>query len=344
MARNVWLVPVAWLGFALAARTALARVRHTDLHHNVVLITGGSRGLGLALAREFARAGCKIVLTARDSEELERARLDIESLGAKVMAEPCDVTDRDQVRKLVQRAIDQFGRIDVLINNAGAMSVGPLDMTAVDDFEQAMNVMFWGMLYPTFEVLPAMRARRSGHIVNITSIGGKLSVPHLMPYSSAKFAAVGFSEGLHAEVARDGVHVLTVVPGLMRTGSHVNAEFRGEPHKEFTWFSLAASLPITSISAEAAARQIVKAIERGESEIVLTWQASLGMRLHGLMPGLMTDVFALVDRLLPRAGGGAGQRRTGDASRTSISDSPLTTLGERAADDLNQRRRSQTGV
>jgi short-subunit dehydrogenase len=188
-----------------------------------------------------------------------------------------------------------------------------------------------------------MRARGRGHIVNITSIGGKLSVPHLMPYSSAKFAAIGFSEGLHAEVAADGVHVLTVVPGLMRTGSHINAEFKGQPRKEFTWFSLAASLPITSMSADLAARQIVNALERGETEVVLTWQASLGMRLHGLMPGLMTDAFALVDRLLPGSAADGTQRRTGDASRTRISDSPLTALGERAAEEFNQRP-SQPGV
>lgn len=342
MRRNVWLWPIACLGLATVARAALARARTTDLHGKVVMITGGSRGLGLALARELARAGCNLVITARDSEELERARQDVEAIGANVMAEPCDVADRDQVHNLVTRANERVGRIDVLINNAGAIAVGPLESTEIEDFEHAMNVMFWGMLYPTFEVMPAMRARGSGHIVNITSIGGKLSVPHLMPYSSAKFAAVGFSEGLHAEMAADGVHVITVVPGLMRTGSHTNAEFSGQPRKEFTWFSLAASLPITSMSAEGAARRIVKAIERGETEVVLTWQASLGMRLHGVMPGLMTDWFALINRLLPSAGGDGHHRRTGDASRTSISDSPLTTLGERAADDLNQSRSSQS--
>jgi short-subunit dehydrogenase len=197
--------------------------------------------------------------------------------------------------------------------------------------------MFWGVVYPTFEVLPAMRARKSGHIVNITSIGGKVAVPHLAPYASAKFAAVGFSEGLHAEVAADGVQVLTVIPGLMRTGSHVNAEFAGQPRREFGWFSLAASLPITSISAEAAARQIVNGIARGESEIVLTWQAALLMRLHGLMPGLTSDVLSVVARVLPGPGAGPREVRTGDESRSTVSDSPLTQLGERAADQLNQR-------
>jgi short-subunit dehydrogenase len=335
MARKFWVLPLASVGLALAARAALGRARHTDLEGKVALITGGSRGLGLALARAMADAGCDLVITARDAAELERAQHDIEARGARVLAQTCDVTQREQVRTLVQRAHERFGRIDVLINNAGAIAVGPIESVSVEDIEHAMDTMFWGTVYPTFEVLPTMRARGSGHIVNITSIGGKISVPHLLPYSAAKFAAVGFSEGLHAEVAMDGVHVLTVVPGLMRTGSHVNAEFQGQPRKEFTWFSLAASLPMTSISAETAARYIVNAIERGETEIVLSWQASLGMRVHGVMPGLVTDVAALVDRVMP--GGGAAELQKGGASRTSVSDSPLTQLGERAASDLNQR-------
>jgi short-subunit dehydrogenase len=331
------LWPVLGLGVAVAARNALRRARHTDLSGKTALITGSSRGLGLALARELAQRECCIVLSARDADELSRARQDVERFGGRVTVITCDVGDRAQVRSLVDRAEAEFGQVDILINNAGAMTVGPLaDMTA-EDFERALQIMFWGVAYPTFEVLPAMRERKSGHIVNITSVGGKLSVPHLAPYSAAKFAAVGFSEGLHAEVAADGVHVLTVVPGLMRTGSHVNAEFTGQPRKEFAWFSLAASLPFTSISAETAARQIVQAMERGESEIVLTWQAALAMRAHGLMPGLTTEVLGLVAHVLPGSADGPREVRTGHASRSKLSDSPLASLGELAADDLNQR-------
>src|SRR6186997_1202822 len=124
------------------------------------------------------------------------------------------------------------------------------------------------MLYPTLAVLPDMRKRRSGRIVNITSIGGKLGIPHLLPYSASKFAAVGFSQGLRAEVAAEGIKVITVVPGLMRTGSPRNAIFRGRHRSEYAWFSISDALPGVSISAEQAARRIIEATCRGEAEVL----------------------------------------------------------------------------
>ena len=331
-----WALPLAALSLGWAARQLLRRATQTDLRGQVVLITGSSRGLGLALAREVARAGCRLVLCARDADGLERARQEMAALGASVLAVPCDVSDRAQVRSLVQNATERFGRIDVLINNAGIISVGPLEMLTLEDFERSMGVMFWGGVYTTFEVLPQMRARHQGRIVNITSIGGKVSVPHLLGYGAAKFAAVGFSEGLRAELARDGIVVTTIVPGLMRTGSHLNALFKGQHRQEFGWFSLGASLPLTSMSAEAAARRIVTALERGESEVILTWQARLLSTVHGVLPGLTVDILSLVNRALPAPGGIGQAAATGHASRSPITDSPLEVLGRRAAAELNQ--------
>jgi NAD(P)-dependent dehydrogenase (short-subunit alcohol dehydrogenase family) len=331
-----WALPVAAVGLGWAARQLLRRATHTDLRGQVVLVTGSSRGLGLALARELARAGCRLVLCARDADGLERARHEIAALGASVLAAPCDVSDRAQVRSLVQNATERFGRIDVLINNAGIISVGPLEALTLEDFERSMGVMFWSGVYTTFEVLPQMRARHQGRIVNITSIGGKVSVPHLLAYGAAKFATVGFSEGLRAELARDGIVVTTIVPGLMRTGSHLNALFKGQHRQEFGWFSLGASLPLTSMSAEAAARRIVTALERGESEVVLSWQAQLLSLAHGVLPGLTADVLSLVNRALPAPGGIGPAAATGHASGSPITDSPLEALGRRAAAKLNQ--------
>ena len=219
----------------------------------MVLITGGSRGLGLALARAFAREGCRLVLCARDAQELDWAREDIAQQGAAVLPLVCDVTDRAQVNHAVEEATRHFGRVDILVNNAGQIQVGPMPTATVQDFEDALGVMFWGALYPTLAVLPQMRARRSGRIVNITSIGGKVGIPHLLPYTCAKFATMGLSEGLRAELGREGIYVTTIVPGLMRTGSHLNAEFRGQQEREYTWFSLGASLPLISMDAERAA-------------------------------------------------------------------------------------------
>ena len=195
-----------------------------------VLITGGARGLGLALAREFVRVGCRLVLAARDAQELARARQDLTQRGAEVLAVPCDVTNQEQVR--VDQATQHFGRVDIVVNNAGIIQVDPMSTTTVEDFATALDVMFWGAFYPTLAVLPQMRARRSGHIVNITSIGGMVSVPHLLPYTCAKFAAVGLSEGLRAELGQEGIRVTTVVPGLMRTGSYVQARFQGQQECE----------------------------------------------------------------------------------------------------------------
>jgi short-subunit dehydrogenase len=294
--RHTTLLAAAGLG--LAAFKLLQWWRQADLRGQVVMITGGSRGLGLALAKAFAHEGCRMVLCARDEQELDWAQQAIEQQGAPVLALPCDVADAQQVNHVVAQATHHFGRIDILVNNAGMIRVGPLQSIKVQDFEDALNVMFWGVLHPTLAVLPQMRARRCGRIVNITSIGGKVSVPHLLPYTCAKFAAVGLSEGLRAELRNAGISVTTIVPGLMRTGSHLNAQFRGQTAREFAWFSLGASLPGLSMNADRAARQIVQATKRGDAERILTLPANLLERFHGIFPGTTTNLLGVVNHLL----------------------------------------------
>jgi short-subunit dehydrogenase len=169
--------------------------------------------------------------------------------------------------------------------------------------------------------------------VNIASIGGKVSVPHLLPYGAAKFATVGFSEGLAAEVERDGVHVVTVIPGLMRTGSYLRAEFEGKPSEEFTWFALGSTLPLISMDAERAARRIVRAIRRGEREPILSLPAQVLARTHGLFPGSVVAALSLVNRLLPGVGG-AVEHASGLELQRASGFGPLhvvTRLGRAAA-------------
>ncbi|HYY69146.1 MAG TPA: SDR family oxidoreductase [Terriglobales bacterium] len=326
----------AALGVALVSRELLRRVRSTDLKGKVVMITGGSKGLGFAMAQQFARRGGRIVICARNPEPLEQARRELEQQGVEVLAEQCDVTDPRQVERLVAEANRRFGRVDVLVNNAGIITVGPLETQRREDFEEAMNVMFWGAVNPALAVLPQMLERGRGHIVNITSIGGRVSVPHLLPYNCAKFALVGFSEGLRAELAKDGIRVTTVVPGLMRTGSHLNALFKGQHRAEYTWFSLSATSPLTSMSARRAAAAVVRAVARGDSDVVLTPQAKLLALVHGLFPGLTAEVLALANRLLPTAAGAGAERHTGKQSRTRVTDSFLTALGRAPAQKLHQ--------
>ncbi len=330
------MLAAAGVGALFAASAAVKWWRSYDLRGKTVLITGGSRGLGLVMAREFAREGARLVICARDPAELERARVDLSSRGANVLAVPCNVTDRWQVNEMVIMARKRFGQIDVLVNNAGVIEVGPIEVMTLEDYEEAMNTHFWGPLYTTLTVLPEMRRRRDGRIVNITSIGGKISVPHLVPYSASKFALVGLSEGLRAELAKDNVVVTTVCPGLMRTGSPCNATFKGQHRAEYAWFSISDALPVTSIKAERAARQIISACKRGDAEVVLSIQAQLAVRFHGLFPGLTADLLGLVNRLLPGPGGIGAKRAKGKESRSPLSPSLLTALNEAAARRNNE--------
>lgn len=326
----------AVVGVLLAAWRPSQRKTAT-IHGQVVVITGGSRGLGLALAEEFALQGAKLVLCAHEEQELEQARQQLAAQGAEVLAIPCDMTQREQVQHLVDQATAHYGRIDILVNNAGIITVGPVMTQTLDDYEDSMNIIFWGSLYATMAVLPQMLERKRGCIVNISSIGGKVSVPHLSPYSSAKFALTGFSEGLHAELAKEGIAVVTVTPGLMRTGSPVNAFFKGKHHAEYTWFSMADSLPLLSTSAKKAAQQIVRATKKGKVELTLTFPAKLLTLLHGLFPTMTIKILGITDRLLPRSGQVDGlDRSTGRESETPLSQSFLTTLGQKAAQKYNE--------
>lgn len=330
------IAALAGAGAVLAARAAVKRLREYDLRGKVVIITGGSRGLGLVMAREFAREGARIAICARSTEELERARVDLGKSGARVLAVPCDVRDRSQVNEMVNVVRDHYGRVDVLVNNAGVIQVGPMEVMTVEDYEEAMKTHFWGPLYAMLAVLPEMRKRRAGRIVNISSIGGKISVPHLVPYSASKFALVGLSEGLRAELQKDGVCVTTVCPGLMRTGSPRNAYFKGRHRAEYAWFSISDALPLTAMQAERAARAIIAACKRGDAEITLSVQAQLAVRFHGLFPGLTADLLGLVNRLLPSPGGIGRLRAKGKDSQSAISPSWLTALNEAAAERNNE--------
>ncbi len=322
----------AAVGAGLAARAAVRRFGAPSLRGQVALITGGSRGLGLALARAFAREGCPVAICARDAEELERARMDLERRGAEVAAVRCDVTDRAQVEALIETVTRRFGRVDILVNNAGEIQVGPVESMTIEDFQRAMDVMFWGAVYPTMALLPHLIQRKTGRVVNIASIGGKVSVPHLLPYNCAKFACVGFSEGLRAELAQHGIKVVTIAPGLMRTGSYLNAMFKGDQERESTWFGLSASLPLLSMSGSRAARQIVEATRRGEAEKVLSTPANVLSRFHGLFPGTTADILGLVASLILPSGTrkhGRKGRETRALNRPVIS--ALTLLGRLAA-------------
>jgi NAD(P)-dependent dehydrogenase (short-subunit alcohol dehydrogenase family) len=284
------------LGYA--AMRLFRRVRRADLRGQVALIVGGSRGLGLALARELARAGCRVAIAARSEQELESARRALEAEGAEVLASTCDVGNRTDIDLTVAAVRERFGRIDVLVNVAGLIQVGPAESMTLDNFRDALAVNFWGPLNAMDAVIGEMQARRQGRIINIGSIGGLIPVPHLLPYVCAKAAALALSQGLGAELRKDGITVTTVVPGLMRTGSFPHAYFKGDAPRELAWFRWLSTSPISAMSVRRAARRIVAAAARGQGQIVLTVSAKIGRLATALLPGLVRRLFAFANLLL----------------------------------------------
>jgi NAD(P)-dependent dehydrogenase (short-subunit alcohol dehydrogenase family) len=335
--RNVSATVAAGLiGLALGARAAIRWRRRISLPGKVVLITGGSRGLGLVLAREFARQGARVAICARDEQELNRARADLGKQHADVLAVQCDVTSRAQVDGMIDGLVRHFGSIDILVNNAGTICVGPMEEMNLEDYQDAMNQHFCAPLYSTMAVLPQMKRRHGGRIVNISSIGGKIAVPHLLPYSASKFALAGFSEGLRSELKKNNIFVTTVCPGLMRTGSPRNATFKGKHRAEYAWFAISDSLPLASIGARAAARRIIRACRYGQAETMVSLSARLAITLHGLLPGFSTELMAFIHGALPGPGGIGTAHALGSESKSSVAPSRLTALTERAGEANNE--------
>lgn len=303
----------------------------------VVLITG-SRGLGLSVAQELGRRGATIALCARDADELNEAceilrREQIEAAGFSA-----DISKPKEIAPLLSQVVDRFGRVDILVNNAGAIGVGPFENFRHEDFERAMDLMFWAAVNLTFEALPYMKRQGGGQIVNITSVGGRISIPHLLPYSCAKFALVGFSTGLSAELRSQHIHVLTVVPGLMRTGSYLNAQFTGQAGGEFAWFSLLGNLPGFSVAAGYAARSIANAIEKRRYVCTISLPAKVLVACEAMIPETTRGMLAAINQfLLPKSTSSTqfvkGAHLNSDFGTVLQT---LTALGKRAAERLNQ--------
>ena len=324
------VVGIAAAAVMMAFRQRRRKNRATSFSGKVALITGGSRGLGLELARRLANEEAKVAICARDLDELERAKADLEARGADVLILPIDVTDPGHAEEIARSVEELLGPIDILINNAGVIQVGPMDQMRHEDYEEAMRLHFWAPLYLTEAVVSGMRERRAGRIVNIASIGGKIGVPHLLPYCSSKFALVGFTEGLRAELAEDGIYVTCACPGLMRTGSHVHAKFKGQQEKEYTWFSIGNATPLLSISSGEAAEIILNACRHGDAEVIFPLSARIGTLANGLVPGLTQDVMAIVNRLLPGPEGGHLEAKAGAEVRPENLPSFLTGLSDEA--------------
>jgi NAD(P)-dependent dehydrogenase (short-subunit alcohol dehydrogenase family) len=322
------------VGAVIASRAV--RAARYALRDKVVLISGGSRGLGLVLARHICERGGRVALIARDREELARAKADLARRGTKVLTIECDLLDRDQIHSAVRTAIDRFGKIDILINNAGVIEVGPLDHMTREDFDRALRLHFWAPYELISQIVPEMRLGGGGRIVNISSIGGKVAVPHFAPYSASKFALTGFSDAIRAELARDNIHVTTVAPGLMRTGSHVNAKFKGKHDAEFAWFSASAGAPLISMDADRAGRKILAACRRGQPSLTLTFAARGAIVGNALFPNLTGYLMKIINRFLPNAVGENGSQSRAGSELPRRTPEWMTRLADRATTKNNE--------
>jgi len=273
----------------------MARFTYRD---KVALVTGGSRGLGLEIARQICGRGGKVALIARDLDELARAKTDLDRFATEVLTIQCDLLETAQIQSAVQQTLQRFGKIDILINNAGAIEIGPIEHMQLKDFDRAMRLHFWAPFILYLLVAPHMRAK-GGRIVNISSIGGRIAVPHMAAYSASKFALTGFSDGIRAELARDNIFVTTVTPGLMRTGSQIHAKFKGDHSAEYKWFDWSSKIPFASISVERAARKILSACQRGKPALVMPCSAYFIIAANALFPNLTARVMKIMNRSMP---------------------------------------------
>ncbi|WPP48873.1 SDR family NAD(P)-dependent oxidoreductase [Catalinimonas niigatensis] len=336
---------LAW-SIAGIAGIALARLlthkhRSIEFDHKVTLITGGSRGLGLEMARILVKEGARVAICARDKDELKQAKKDLNELAATyggngVYTVVCDVTDPDQVKDMLKQIKKHFGAIEILINNAGVIQIAPAEEMEKKEYEEAMNLHFWAPYHLMEAVLPDMKKKGEGRIVNIASLAGKVVVPHLAPYTASKHALVGLSESLHAEMQKYNIYITTVCPGLMRTGSVRQMIHKGQHRKEHALAEIITSQPLTSMDAKSAAQSIVSACKNGETSLIMPLQAKLITAANGLFPGLVADMMGLVNRLLPGPGGIGKLRAKGYESLSEIVPSLLRNVNIKAAQRNNE--------
>lgn len=252
------------------------------MHGKTVVITGASAGIGEELAVELARGGASVVLAARDAEALERVKQRCEQAGGKALAVPTDVTDPEACRRLMERAVEAFGGIDALVNNAGmTMWARFEEVTDLTLFERLMRVNYLGSVYCTHHALPHLKARQ-GLLVAVTSLTGKTGVPTRTGYAASKHAMHGFFDSLRIELRGTGVDVLVVAPGFVATGIRARAlgsdgRPLGESHRD----------EVGDMDAATCARRIVRAMERREREVMMMPRARLAMVVKALVPGVL---------------------------------------------------------
>jgi NAD(P)-dependent dehydrogenase (short-subunit alcohol dehydrogenase family) len=246
--------------------------------------------------------GCSVAICGRDGETIERAVWTLQEEGADVFGMACDASQPEAVDRFIQAAQARFGRIDLLVNNAGQCFTGPASELLAADMASALRNIFWSQFYPTMAVLPLMRSRNFGRIANVTSFAGKVPIPHQAAYVAAKHAATGWSETLSVELAREGVYVSTIAPPPIRNGAPLSVHFNGDVEGEFTWFTRTLTSRLSAVSAERTARVVVDALRDGSGERAVGLTSWLLARAHGVAPNLVLEAQRVIERFMPPAG------------------------------------------
>ncbi len=258
-----------------------------------VLITGASQGIGKATTLLFARKGYDIVLAARQPDRLEAVASEVRSLGRKALAVPTDVTDPEQVQALVQKAIDHYGVLDVLINNAGIYLLGTVEDCSLSDWHKIIDTNLWGYIHTIHALLPHFLERGAGIIVNVGSIGGKVPIPYQVPYTASKYAVTGLTESLQAELKPKGIQVCGVHPNFIKTDLMERAIFRGKDEQDAQdrqdLVQKALKTPVLE-KPEDVAKAIWEAVKHQHSE-VMVGSANVSKTAYNLLPGAMQSVF-----------------------------------------------------
>lgn len=322
-----------------AAALSLWPVAPNSFRNRSVIITGGSRGLGLALAEAFLQEGACVTLLARDTQELERAQTILDQIpDGQVYTIGCDVTQPDELIQAFEHVESRFGRIDVLVNNAGTIAVGPFETMEQPDFDALVDLQLNAVIHAVQLAIPAFRRVGEGRIINISSIGGAIPVPHMSTYCTGKFAMAGLSETIAAELAPENIKVTTVYPGLMRTGSPIQAVFKGNHEKEYAWFTTGDVSPGISVSAAQAAKYIIEGSRNGDARVAFPWVTNLGILGHAVFPETYAFIMRQAARALPKSS--SKVRKTGAESKGWLERQfwfrPLGKTLHKAEAELNQ--------